>query len=102
MERNLSSWGSGSWLCLGQGRQLFGFWVECDSELIMLSNMVYIPGLGGAANQHISAWAGDWPVLTLRRVFRGLGLHGTAKVLPCRDGLGFSQGVFSLPAAASC
>lgn len=37
----------------------------------MLSVMVHIPALGGAADLHISAWAGDWPVLSLKRVFSG-------------------------------
>lgn len=33
--------------------------------------MVHILALGGAADLHISDWAGDWPGLTLRRVFHG-------------------------------
>lgn len=83
---------------LWQGRQLPGSWVKYDSELFMLNIAVHIPALGGATDLPIPAWAGDGPVLTLRRVFGGGGgdlwLSGAAKVLPCRDGLGFSLCVF--------
>lgn len=105
-ERNLSTWGSWGWLCHGVGEQLLGFWVKYDSELFMLSLMTHIPALGGATTLHISPWAGDWLVLTPRKVFKwgwgDLGLTGAAKVLPFRHGLGLSHCVFSGFMAASC
>lgn len=69
----MSTWGSGTWLCLGVGEAAAWVPVKYDAELLMLRIRVHIPCLG-AADLHISAGAGDWPVLTLRRCLgRGLG-----------------------------
>lgn len=84
-ERVLGAVGAG--YALGQGRQLLRFWVKYDAELLVLCIMVHIPALG-ASDLHIPAWAGDWPVPTLRGVFRRgqLGLSGAAKSCPAGMG----------------